>query len=77
MRYGWGLRCVGNPLHATPRWCYSGAMKRFGMRIPDDLHQQITEAAENDDRSLNTWLLLAARHYLNHTAKTTMPKEQQ
>lgn len=52
-------------------------MKRFGMRIPDDLHQQITEAAENDDRSLNTWLLIAARRYLNHTTKTIAPKEQQ
>lgn len=52
-------------------------MKRFGMRVPEDLHQQITEAAENDQRSLNTWLLIAARHYLNHTAKITTPKEQQ
>jgi hypothetical protein len=61
--------CLETVLAVTPMWCHSGAMKRFGIRMPPDLHRECVEAAEAEQRSLNKWLLMAARHYLNHTRK--------
>ncbi|WP_280426412.1 toxin-antitoxin system HicB family antitoxin [Nocardia carnea] len=38
--------------------------KSFTLRLPDDLHGAMTDAAKSDHISLNTALIHAARHWL-------------
>jgi predicted HicB family RNase H-like nuclease len=46
----------------VPLRCYSGYMKNVNVRMEDDLHARVKDAAAADDRSLNgeiAWLLKA------------------
>jgi predicted HicB family RNase H-like nuclease len=36
-------------------------MKNFNLRLPDELLDAARKAAQQEDRSLNTWILLAIR----------------
>ncbi|MCH5671603.1 YlcI/YnfO family protein [Streptomyces gilvus] len=36
-------------------------MKHVNLRLPDDLHEKARDAAEADDRSLNSWLVAVVR----------------
>ncbi len=33
-------------------------MKHINLRLPDDLHEQVKDAAERDRRSINTWIVV-------------------
>lgn len=41
-------------------------MGKITVRLPDDLHEQITEAAEDDDRSLNSEIVRLLRAALKN-----------
>jgi hypothetical protein len=36
-------------------------VKHVNLRLPDDIHQRAVEAATDDDRSLNSWLISVIR----------------
>lgn len=47
-------------------------MVAFVLRLPAALHQQVTRMARRDNRSLNSEIQVALRHYLNHRKETTL-----
>jgi hypothetical protein len=42
--------------------CHNGTMVRHvNLRLPDDVHARAVEAATDDDRTLNSWLIAVIR----------------
>lgn len=41
--------------------------KHVNLRLPDDLHERAVAAAAADDRSLNSWLIVAVRRAIEST----------
>lgn len=52
----------------TPEKPFSG---RFVLRMPPELHRLVSEAASQDDVSLNTWIVAAAEMRLNQSPPTS------
>lgn len=44
-----------------PKWLHSGGMKTLTLRLPDELHNQVKEHADQDERSLNSELVVLLR----------------
>ena len=47
-------------------------MKRFSLRLPDDLHQALQLAAQKEYRSLHNQILIILEDYIRHTEYQTV-----
>jgi hypothetical protein len=47
-------------------------MKRFSLRLPDDLHAALQLAAQNEYRSLHNQILIILEDYIRHTEYQTV-----
>jgi hypothetical protein len=47
-------------------------MKRFSLRLPDDLHEALQRAAQNEYRSLHNQILIILEDYIRQTEYQTI-----